>query len=232
MCGRYTLTDPGSLIEELASDDEHPFDDHGLSLAPRYNIAPTQDVAAVRQAEDGSRHLGLLHWGLVPFWAKEKSIGNRMINARSETAAEKPSFRNALKRRRCLILADGFFEWKKMGGAKQPFYIHLEDRRPFAFAGLWERWDKGEDGPLESCTILTTSPSESISHLHDRMPVILPRAGYDTWLDASIEDAEALEPLLGPYDPDALGFEPVSRRVNNPRHDEPGCVEPIEPSES
>ena len=229
MCGRYTLTDPGSLIDELAADADHPFHDHGIELAPRYNVAPTQNVATVRQADDGSRHLGLLRWGLVPFWAKDPAIGNRMINARSETAAEKPSFKNPLKRRRCLVLADGFYEWRKVADGKQPYHIHLADRRPFAFAGLWERWDKG-DAPLETCTILTTSPADSIAHLHDRMPVILPRDGIDLWLDTSVRDPEVLEVLLEPYDTDALAYDAVSRRVNSPRNDDPGCLERVERS--
>ncbi|MEM8933819.1 MAG: SOS response-associated peptidase, partial [Acidobacteriota bacterium] len=213
---------------ELVADAEHPFESHGIELTPRYNVAPTQAVATVRQADDGSRHLGLLRWGLIPGWAKDPSIGNRMINARSETAAEKPSFRTAMKRRRCLVLADGFYEWRKVSDGKQPYHIHLRGRRPFAFAGLWERWAKGPEGPLDSCTILTTRPADSIAHLHDRMPVILRRDDVDLWLDGSIRDPEVLEHLLAPYDGEAMAFGAVSRRVNSPRNDDADCLQAVE----
>lgn len=222
MCGRYTLTRPTDLVEELgvATTQE---------LAPRYNVAPTQDLPVVRAGkESAGRELAVMRWGLIPSWAKDPKIGNRMINARSETAAEKPSFRNAMKRRRCLVLADGFYEWAKVGGAKQPHYIHLKDRRPFVFAGLWEHWAKDpETGPIDSFTILTTHANERVRPLHDRMPVILPAEHYDLWLDPGAQDTAALAPLLRPYPDDEIEYEPVSRLVNNPKNDVPQCVEPL-----
>ena len=234
MCGRYTLSDTGDLIQELAVAE--PGGDSEF-LKPRFNIAPTQAVAAVRQDVEG-RWLGALHWGLVPFWAKDKSIGNRMINARSETAAKKPAFRNAWKKRRCLILTDGFYEWKKIDGGKQPFYIHLEDRRPFVFAGLWESWtDKSvseedeatpaEPTVLESCTILTTSANQDIEPLHHRMPVILEGEARDRWLDPD-SDPDSLHSIVGPAPTGLLSYLPVSRLVNNPRNDVARCLEPVQ----
>ncbi|MCG8460489.1 MAG: SOS response-associated peptidase [Holophagales bacterium] len=225
MCGRYTVSDPSKLVDELKAEPAG-LDTHGIEPTPRYNVAPTQNVLVVRQDSEGRRHLGQLHWGLVPFWAKEKSIGNRMINARSETAAEKPSFRNAWKKRRCWIAADGFYEWKKMDGGKQPFHIHLHDRRPFVLAGLWERWEKGE-APLESCTILTTRANEKVAEIHDRMPVILDGAARDRWLDPATPPA-ALGELMVPFDAERMAFTPVSRLVNNPKNDVPRCLEPVQ----
>lgn len=229
MCGRYTLSDPGDMLTQLGVDV--PED---LGFRPRYNIAPTQAVAAVRNApesnapENGHRELWLLHWGLIPPWAKDHTIGNKMINARSETVAEKPSFRHAFRRRRCLIMADGFYEWVKMDGGKQPHHIHLTDHRPFMFAGLWEHWTKGEAGPIESCTILTTEANEKIAPLHHRMPVILPQDTWDLWLDPSVEDPAALQPLLKPYPDEEIEYQAVSRLVNSPRNDVPECLNPVE----
>ncbi|MEM9597648.1 MAG: SOS response-associated peptidase [Acidobacteriota bacterium] len=222
MCGRYTLTDPGDLLQELQVQD-----DGGGELPARYNIAPTQSVPAIRQGVDGARRLGFLHWGLIPFWAKDRSIGNRMINARSETAAEKPSFRSAFKSRRCLIPADGFYEWKKVSGGKQPFHIHRPGRRPFVFAGLWERWDKGE-APIESCTVLTTAPNDRVAEVHDRMPVILRDGARDLWLDPDVRDRDLLESVLKSVPEEYLELTPVSRLVNNPRNDVVGCLDPVE----
>ncbi|MEM7351192.1 MAG: SOS response-associated peptidase [Acidobacteriota bacterium] len=220
MCGRYTLSRPGDLLTELGVETTEP-------LSARYNIAPTQKVPAVRAAGD-SRELVTLRWGLIPFWAKDIKIGNRMINARSETVAEKPAFRASLKRKRCVILADGFYEWKKMSDGKQPFHIHLKDRKPFVFAGLWDRWDKGPIDPIESFTILTTSPNERVAELHNRMPVILTADALDQWLDPSINDAAQLLPLLQPYAAEAIEFSPVSKMVNRPANDQPQCMVPIE----
>ena len=218
MCGRYTVSDPGQILTDLhVAGLDAP-------LVPRYNVAPTQNVPVIRQTAEGARRLGFLRWGLIPSWAKDPSIGNRMINARSETAAEKPSFRAAVKKRRCLLITDGFFEWKKVPGGKQPYHIHLPDRRPFVFAGLWERWSKGEQ-PIESCTILTTSPNPFMATIHDRMPVILDGEARDFWLDPSIDDGSAFEPVLRPYDGE-LAATAVSRLVNNPRHDSPDCLTP------
>jgi len=219
MCGRYTLSDPGDLMETLEIEDPGP-------IEARYNIAPTQNVPVVRASDDG-RELAHLRWGLIPFWADDPSIGNRMINARSETVAEKASFKHALKRRRCAIPADGFYEWKKMGGGKQPFHIHLPGLEPFVFAGLWERWTKGDE-PVESCTIITADANDTIRDLHNRMPVILPEDALGLWLDPSVEDPEAVTRVLGPWQGEELEFFPVSRVVNSPANDRPECIEKIE----
>ena len=222
MCGRYTLSSSGETVAEAFDLSEVP------QLRPRFNIAPTQEVAAVRRMEGGAdRRLDFLRWGLIPFWAKDPGIGNRMINARSETASEKPSFRNAIKKRRCLVVADGFYEWKKMAeGPKQPFHIRMKGGRPFAFAGLWEHWE-GEGEVIDSCTLLTTRPNPLTAEVHDRMPVILPEKSYDLWLDPTMQDPEQLEPLLTPYPQDEMEAYPVSRFVNKPGNDDPRCIEPV-----
>ncbi len=219
MCGRYTLTTPvKTLAEEFGITGPLP------EVSARYNIAPTQEVAAVL-AEDDERHLEMLRRGLIPSWADDPAIGSHMINARSETAAEKPSFRGAFKKRRCLIVADGFYEWQKVNGGKQPYYIHMEDGSPFAFAGLWESWSKyGEE--IRSCTILTTDANDLVGGIHHRMPVILPHENYDVWLDPDMREAEPLLDLLRPYREDVMEAYPVSRRVNKPSNDEPSCIEP------
>lgn len=197
-------------------------------LQPRYNIAPTQPVAAVRLPEDGAdRELVMLHWGLIPFWAKDPRIGARMINARAETAADKPAFRAAFRRRRCLVPADGFYEWQKQNGTKQPYYIHLQDGRPFAFAGLWERWRGEDDAVIESCTLLTTKPNELVRPLHNRMPVILHPHNYALWLDPEVEQADALRRLLDPFPSGEMEAYPVSRYVNAPQHEGPECIAPL-----
>jgi putative SOS response-associated peptidase YedK len=197
-----------------------------LNVPVRYNVAPTQDVPAVRPAKAGGRELAMLRWGLIPAWAKDEDIGARLINARGETAAELPSFRAAFRRRRCLVAADGFYEWRKAGkGPKQPFLVELADGRPFAFAGLWERWDKAPDGrPLETCTIITTRANELLAPIHDRMPVILPPADYDAWLDVEGTGVEAAKALLRPYPAAAMAAHPVSPRVNNARNDDAACL--------
>lgn len=223
MCGRYTLSSGG---EELAL----MFDLTELPLLPqRYNIAPTQESAVVRIDGKGApRRMDLLRWGLIPYWAKEASIGNRMINARSESVAEKPAFKYSFRKQRCLIPTDGFYEWKKEGKTKQPFFIHRRDGKPFALAGLWARWKDPELGaPRDTFTILTTSANELIRPLHDRMPVILDPKDFDLWLDPAIDDRERLEPLLAPYDPDQMETFPVSRSVNSPAHDAADCVVPL-----
>ena len=221
MCGRYTLTLSGDALAEAFDLAEVP------ELSPRYNVAPTQEVATLRQDAPGTAPgLTLMRWGLIPRWAKDKSIGNRMINARSETVAEKPAYRGPFKRQRCLILADGFYEWMKMPDGKQPFHIRLHDGEPFAIAGLWDRW-KGEDGTIESCTLLTTSPNPLVGDIHNRMPVILPREHYGTWLDPSESDRERLERLLVAYPAEAMEARPVSRLVNSPANDSPACLEAV-----
>jgi putative SOS response-associated peptidase YedK len=222
MCGRYTLSSPTDLLAELLELDSVP------ELAPRYNIAPTQEAAVVRfNAESGVRSLELLRWGLIPFWSKDPGIGSRMINARAETVAEKPSFRTSFKRKRCLVVADGFYEWQATGGPKQPFYFRFEGGVPFALAGLWDRWEKGEGEPIESFTILTTEPNEVVAPVHQRMPVILDREGMATWLDPAIEEADRLTPLLGPFPTTGMEGYPVSTYVNSPGNDTPRCIEPL-----
>src|SRR5918998_5606157 len=205
MCGRYTLSTPaGRLAEELQLDST-------VEVPPSYNVAPTQQVAAVLE-DEGGRRLEMLRWGLVRSWADDPDIGSRMINARAETAPEKPSFRRAFRGRRCLIPADGFYEWKRTNGSKQPYYIHMKEGRPFAFAGLWESW-KDEDGPeIRSCTILTTRPNPLAGEIHDRMPVILAPDTYDVWLDPASEGDE-LTGLLAPYPEEEMEAYPVSRFV-------------------
>ena len=218
MCGRYTLASP---TERLA--EEFGVDASSIELAPNYNVAPTQKVAAVLE-EGGQRRLEVLRWGLIPPWADDPGIGSRMINARSETAPGKPSFRRAFRERRCLIPADGFYEWQRTNGAKQPYYIHMEDGLPFAFAGLWESWSKGE-GEIRTCTILTTGANALVGEVHDRMPVILAHDTYDVWLDPASERDE-LTGLLAPYPEDEMEAYPVSRFVNSPSNNDPRCIEP------
>jgi putative SOS response-associated peptidase YedK len=217
MCGRYTLSTPaGRLAEEFQLDST-------VEIPPSYNVAPTQQVAAVLE-DEGGRRLEMLRWGLVPSWADDPDIGARMINARSETAPEKPSFRRAFRGRRCLIAADGFYEWKREDGGKQPYYFRMQDGRPFAFAGLWESWDKG-GGELLTCAILTTRPNAVAEEIHDRMPVILPHDAYNAWLDPDA-DKEELGELMIPYPGDDLETYPVSRFVNSPRNNDERCIEP------
>jgi putative SOS response-associated peptidase YedK len=217
MCGRYTLSTPaGRLAEEFQLDST-------VEIPPSYNVAPTQQVAAVLE-DEGGRCLEMLRWGLVPSWADDPEIGARMINARSETAAEKPSFRRAFRGRRCLIPADGFYEWKRENGGKQPYYFRMQDGRPFAFAGLWESWEKG-DGNWRTCAILTTRANSVLEEIHDRMPVILPRDAYNAWLDPNAEKEELGELML-PYPGADLETYPVSRFVNSPRNNDERCIEP------
>ena len=217
-----------------------------LNLPPRYNVAPTQDVPAVR-LRAGARELALLRWGLIPAWAKDPSIGLRMINARAETVAEKPSFRSALAKRRCLIVADGFFEWQKQPkGPKQPYFITTVDGEPFAFAGLWERWDKAQEArstdpgsapgaggaPVESCTIVTTEANAALRPIHDRMPVMLSPDRFDAWLDVDGWPPERAVDLLKPFPAARIAAVPVSTRVNSVGNDDPGCIEPFVQSPS
>ena len=219
MCGRYTLRTP---VEKLA--EEFGFDASSVEVPPNYNVAPTQEVAAVL-SEGGERRLELLRWGLIPSWADDPGIGSRMINARAETAPEKPSFRRAFRERRCLIPADGFYEWKRTDGAKQPYYIRMRKGRPFAFAGLWETWNDDGGPEIRSCAILTTAPNALAGEIHDRMPVILPASSYDAWLDPGAEKEE-LVALLAPYPEAEMEAYPVSRFVNSPSNNDPRCIEP------
>jgi putative SOS response-associated peptidase YedK len=195
------------------------------NVKPRYNVAPSQTVVAVRPAEDGSKQWAILRWGLIPSWATDPKIGYKMINARCETVATKPSFRSAFKRRRCIIPADGYYEWKANGKLKQPYLFHRKGDVPFAFAGLWERWEHGDE-PMESCTIITTNANAATREFHDRMPVILDEKAVAEWLDSKSELQE-LTDLLKPADEKLLIATPVSTLVNSPKNEDPRCVEPI-----
>lgn len=219
MCGRFTLASPGNIVVEVFGLDEEPL------VSPRFNIAPTQDVTVVR-TPSGRRQAGTLQWGLVPSWAKDESIGSRLINARAETVAEKPAFRAALRARRCLVLADGFYEWQPAGGRKQPWYFRSRDGRPFAFAGLWERWQPAAGEAVESCTIITTEANDVVRPVHERMPVILPLDVVDRWLGGGSTDV--LQALLRPAPEGFLEAYPVSLRVNSPSNDDPQCIAPLE----
>lgn len=223
MCGRYTITSPGQIIAETFGIDEP------IELAPRYNVCPGQDVPVVRTRHGASdRTLDLLRWGLVPWFAKEPSPAARMINARAETAATSPAFREALRRRRCLVPADGFYEWQATAAArrapKQPFLIRRADGKPLAFAGLWERWHGKDGSRIESCTLLTTMPNELLRDIHDRMPVILAPDAWALWLDRELQDVERVQPLLAPSPAEDLVATPVTTWVNDPRHDDPRCT--------
>ncbi len=222
MCGRFSLGASATTLVAQFDLFEAP------SWSPRYNIAPTQEVlVVVKDPATVRRQARLYRWGLIPSWAKDLAIGNQLINAQAETAASKPAFRVAFRKRRCLILADGFYEWKKEGRPKQPFHIRLRDGRPFAFAGLWERREGPERKAIESCTILTTTPNEILHPLHHRMAVIMASADYDLWLDPAIQEVDRLQPLLRPYPSEEMKAYAVSTRVNNPANDHPECVEPI-----
>ncbi len=226
MCGRFTLTAEMNTLQAT-----FPWLNIPEGLAPRYNIAPSQPLAVV--PNDGKDTLDFYIWGLVPFWAKDSKIGNRMINARAETVAEKPSFKHAFRRRRCLVLADGFYEWRRnprasgssSSGSKTPMYIKMATGEPFAFAGLWESWNPPDGSHILSCTIITTEPNELTSQIHNRMPVILPKDAYKTWLTPDECPPNELSPLLKPYPADQMMAFPVSRQVNNPANDLPICIQ-------
>lgn len=225
MCGRYSLKTPADTLARHFRLSKIP------SVSPRFNIAPSQPIAVVRiPAPQDDRECVQVRWGLIPSWAKDPAIGNRMIIARAETVSEKPAFREALARSRCLVPADGYYEWQRrdrMGQRKQPFYIRLRDGRPFAFAGLWERWTGPDGKAVETCAILTTEPNESLREIHDRMPVILDPNDYDQWLDPYLRQAQLLQPLFRPYPPEDMTAYPVNLRVNDPSHDIPACIEPL-----
>ena len=220
MCGRYSLiADIGELRERF------DFDGSELTHAPRYNIAPTQMALAVTNGSE--RRGSYMRWGLIPSWAKSASVGSRMINARAEMVAERPSFRTALQRRRCLVLADGFYEWKGKGSGKRPMRIVMASGEPFAFAGLWDAWRDPKGEVLRSCTIITTSANELLSPIHDRMPVILPRELESLWLDHDIRDYATLGGILTPYITDEMEAYEVSSLVNSPANDGPEMVVPV-----
>ena len=223
MCGRFTLR---TLVRDLAR--QFLFEPGDYTPPPRYNIAPTQDVAIVRRFAGGSqRELAFVRWGLVPHWADDVSIGSRLINARSDTVATKPAFRTAFARRRCLVLADGYYEWQKAGRGKRAYHIRMADGRPFAIAGLWETWrgtNKDPAGGLETCTIVTTDASSRTRTIHDRMPVILDPRDYEQWLDPDVTEKACVEPLLRSYEAEDLVAVEVGPRVNNARHEGPECL--------
>jgi putative SOS response-associated peptidase YedK len=219
MCGRFSLTADISVLQELFQFE------WDAELMPRYNIAPSQTVLTV--ISNGEKRIGMgMKWGLVPYWAKDPKIGYKMINARAETVEEKASFKHPFKRRRCLILADGFYEWKKEDNRKQPYRIQLKGRKPFAFAGLWEIWNKGGE-PLHSCTIITTTPNEKMKEIHDRMPVIVPEDALDIWLNPKMDDTTYLKTLLVPYPSNEMEVYPVSTLVNSPKNDVEDVLSPL-----
>jgi putative SOS response-associated peptidase YedK len=224
MCGRYRLSRRKQVVEEYFESASEESEEEDWS--PRYNIAPTQPVATVRQA-GSTRILSMMRWGLVPSWAADIKIGNQLINGRSETLLEKPAFREAFRTRRCLIPADGFYEWKKAGKQRHPFHFGMKDNSLFAFAGVWDRW-KSPGGPmLQSCSILTTAANELLDGVHDRMPVILPRRHYEAWLTAPAAEAERLAELLVPFDAGIMRRYPVSSQVNRPENDTPECAQQV-----
>ena len=233
MCGRYVSATPAQQLAEEFHVDTIKADD----LPAKYNVAPTDPVYAVAISRDGLRQLGTFKWGLVPNWSKDPSSGAKMINARAETVSEKPSFKRLLEKRRCILPADGFYEWKRLGDEdakkprKQPFFIRRRDGKPMALAGLWDVW-KPRDDPdadwLRSATIITGEPNELVARLHDRMPVILPEEAWDTWLEKDNEDAEALRKLLVPYPAELLEAFPVDTLVNSVQNDGPELIEPLE----
>ncbi|NJS09543.1 MAG: SOS response-associated peptidase [Microcoleus sp. CSU_2_2] len=223
MCGRFTLNTSAKIIAEFFKLSEVP------DIKPRYNIAPTQSVATVTvDGEKMQRQFQFMRWGLIPSWAKDLKIGSHTINARSETVAEKPAFRSAIKHRRCLIIADGFYEWQPQGKKKQPYYFQMANNEPFAIAGLWENWRSPEGENIVSCSIITTAANETVQPVHDRMPVILPSGDWEQWLDPSINNSQQVLPLLKPYDPAAMKANAVSAIVNNPTRESPECIQAIE----
>ena len=224
MCGRYRLSRRKQFVEEYFDCD--PWDD---DWNPRYNIAPTQPVPAIRQhPKEPVRQLALMKWGLIPSWAKDSSGAAGMINARSETAATKPAFRDPLKHRRCLIPADGFYEWKRTATSKQPYCFEVNEGELFAFAGLWDGWKDPKGNWIRTCSILTTTPNSVTSAVHDRMPVILDPDSYDLWLDPGMNDDGAASDLLKPYDAGLMRWYPVSTRVNHVAHDDEECFAQVE----
>lgn len=221
MCGRFTLTINPADLQDAFSNYNFP-----VRFAPRFNIAPSQPILAI--PNDNKLAADFFVWGLIPMWAKDPTIGSRLINARGETLAEKPSFRGSYRHKRCLILADGFYEWKSVGDkkTKTPYYIHMRDRQPFAMAGLWDSWESPDGSSLKTCTIITTTPNELMETIHDRMPVILHPRDYAKWLDAAPQTPENLQPLIKPFNADAMSAYPVSTLVNKPANDMPELVVP------
>lgn len=221
MCGRFSLTKPKKIkAKELKVPEAEPD-----LLKPRYNIAPSQNIAAILNEEE--RHIKPLRWGLIPSWAKEEAIGQKMINARAETLTEKPSFKGLLSKHRCLILADGFYEWAASARGKEPYFIHLRSGEPFTFAGLWSHWTNPKGEEVRTCTIITCAPNKLMESIHNRMPVILDAEARDIWLDPKNEDSTALTGLLKPYAEDEMEAFAVSKLVNSPENDREECLKPI-----
>jgi putative SOS response-associated peptidase YedK len=240
MCGRTALTTSPEDLREAFGLAETP------NLVPHYNVPPSQPLAVVRvlrhdrshpTAAPGTRTMDLLHWGLIPAWAKDRKLGHKLALARVETAATTAAFRDAVRRRRCLVVVDGFYEWRRnaaRAGRSQPFFVYRTDagvkRLPFALAGLWERWVSSDGEVVESCAILTQPARPPVDAVHDRMPLVVERESWDRWLDPAITDRAAIEPMLAPQSP-ALLATPVSPHVNDPRHDDPACMQPEEPAQ-
>jgi putative SOS response-associated peptidase YedK len=222
MCNRYRLTHSKQyLAERFEAEDE-------IDVHPRYNIAPTQQVLTVRKEHgEKTRHFTTMRWGLIPSWAKDTSMSTRTLNARSETVTKMPAFRESILRKRCLIPADGFYEWQKMGSVKQPYCFEVGEGEVFALAGLWDEWTNPEGEVIESCTILTTGPNFLVGDLHDRMPVIVPSDKYETWLDPDVTDFEAVRDILKPFDANLMRRYPVSRKLNNSKVDDAEAASPI-----
>jgi putative SOS response-associated peptidase YedK len=221
MCGRFGLwADPGQI-------ENHFKVQLPQSLPFRYNIAPSQEIPAIRVSKEGKRKLTMLRWGLIPFWAKEQSSKYKMINARADTVFSKPAYKAAVRRRRCLVPATGFFEWKRGERSKQPYLVRGRDSDLFSMAGIWEHWENSETGDvIESCAILTTRPNSVVGELHDRMPVIIKPESYPTWLDPNIQSQEQLTPLMEPYPNEKTVIQPINREVNNPANDNPSVIQP------
>lgn len=222
MCGRFNLAGSAASLLSYFNVQE------SVAWPARYNLTPGQEVLTVVQPASAPRAIRRMRWGLIPSWAKNPTIGTKLINARAETVATKPAFRTALRARRCLIVTDGFYEWETRGRRKQPWFIRMADNCPFAFAGLWDQWMPPAGERIDSCTILTTTPNALIQRLHHRMPVILPPAAYDTWLDIQLHDVDRLLGLLIPYPPAEMTATPVSPLVNNPANDSVACQAPLE----
>ncbi|MGH8002172.1 MAG: SOS response-associated peptidase [Brasilonema sp.] len=222
MCGRFTLIQTAEALYQTFHVEKIP------DLEPQYNIAPTQMIGTVlyNQASE-QREFQKLRWGLIPSWSKEPPDGVKLINARAETVAEKPAFRSAFKYRRCLVLADGFYEWQLHEGQRQPYYFRIHEGKPFAFAGLWEQWKSSKEEEITSCTILTTQANELVQPVHERMPVILQQQDYDVWLNPEIQTPEVLQQLLHPYPSEAMTAYPVSKVVNSPKYNIPDCIKPL-----
>lgn len=218
MCGRFSLKTTPDALERIFGHAVPP------GYRPRYNVAPSQQVLAIISGE-GEERPAMLRWGLVPFWAKDPSIGSRLINARAESIGEKPAYRNAFRRRRCVILADGFYEWQQRSGGKYPMWVRLSDGEPFAMAGVWERWDRGDE-PLESCTILTTEANDFMRTIHTRMPIILTEEARGAWLAPDTQE-NALRELMADGQTVELRAHEVSKLVNSPANHLPGCIEPV-----